>query len=77
MNYSVAEPLEWPESAGRLLAEATLHKPVHPSTAVAWWQAFRTHLRVHSGVDYRGEIAISVEFGSAWRGRGVAAAGQA
>ena len=74
VNYCVAEPLEWPEGAGRLLAEATLDEPVHPSTAVAWWYAFRSHLNVDSGAEYRGEIAISVEFGSAWRGRGVASA---
>jgi len=74
VNYCVAEPLEWPESAGRLLAEATLREAVFPSTAVAWWYAFRSHLKVDSDAEHRGEIALSVEFGSAWRGRGVASA---
>ena len=72
LTYCVAEPLEWPESDGRLLAEVTLDEPVHPSTAVAWWYAFRSHLVVESNARYRGEIAINVEFGSAWAAQGVA-----
>ncbi len=74
VSYRVAEPMDLPGSAGRSLAHATLDQPVHPSTALAWWYAFRSQLNVDSDAEHRGEIGISVEFGSAWRGRGVATA---
>lgn len=41
------------------------HGP-HGHGPADWWLAFRSRLEIESGVEYRGEYAITVEVGTTW-----------